>query len=260
MCGDRVGAQPLDGETDWLVLDIEQRRNELTRTDSRGRAETLAANLSMVCVIAAPTPTPDWFIVDRYIAAAELMSAEAVVVFNKTDLAVGEQPHALLNYATLGYRCIRCSTVNGQGIADLRTAMSAHTAIIVGQSGVGKSSLINELSSDVDLRTGSVSDKSGEGRHTTVNSSLIELATGGAVIDSPGVRDFAPAINSAERVVAGFREIEERGRTCRYANCHHLREPQCAVKKAVEDKLISERRYESYRRLLRLTTTLSKRL
>jgi len=264
VCGDRVTAQPLEREVDWLVVDIERRDNELIRTDARGRAETLAANLSMVCAVAAAIPEPDWFILDRYLAAAELMGAAAVVVFNKIDLT-DQAPAALQTYADIGYRCIATSHLSGEGIAALQATIARQTAILVGQSGVGKSSLINTLrGNDGDrgntaLRTGAISDKSGEGRHTTVNSSLIELPTGGAVIDSPGVRDFAPAIDSEQRVVAGFKEIEACGQHCRYANCRHLHEPKCAVKEAVQRGDISARRYESYRRLLRLTATLAQR-
>jgi ribosome biogenesis GTPase len=134
-----------------------------------------------------------------------------------------------------------------------------HTAIIVGQSGVGKSSIINSLLGEESLRTAEISGKTREGRHTTVNSELLDLPEGGTVIDSPGVRDYAPALTNAGQVLRGFREIDEAGQNCRFANCRHLREPGCAVKAAVESGAISARRYESYRRLLALTEKLDKR-
>jgi ribosome biogenesis GTPase len=130
--------------------------------------------------------------------------------------------------------------------------MLGKTAIIVGQSGVGKSSLINTLVGKAALRTAQISAKTREGKHTTVNSVMLPLPGGGAVIDSPGVRDYAPALESAAQVVAGFREIDEAGHGCRFANCRHLLEPGCAVKAAVETGDIEARRYESYRRTLRL--------
>jgi len=123
-------------------------------------------------------------------------------------------------------------------------------AIIVGQSGVGKSSMINRMLGDDRLRVSEISDATGEGRHTTVNSAMLELPGGGSVIDSPGVRDYAPAIENPADVIHGFREIREYGQNCRFANCRHLREPDCAVKIAVENGQISARRYESFRRLL----------
>ncbi len=129
-------------------------------------------------------------------------------------------------------------------------------SIVVGQSGVGKSSLINRLLQDDRQRVAAISNKRGEGRHTTVNSAMLQLPGGGAVIDSPGVRDYAPALRPDE-VVVGYREIAAAGRDCRFANCRHLREPGCAVKAAVETGSISKRRYDSYRHLLAKTSKLA---
>ncbi len=259
VCGDRVTAQPIAGEPDWLITDILPRSNALTRPDARGRTEVLAANLTLVVVVAADPPTPDWFVVDRYLSAAELMGVKAAVLFNKIDRLTDArvEPPALAEFEKVGYPVLRCSAATGQSMADLQRLIAGETTILVGQSGVGKSSLINRLTDNPALRIGAVSAKSGEGRHTTVNSALLEVPSGGAVIDSPGVRDFAPAVESAQRVVAGFPEIEEAGRACRYANCRHLKEPGCAVKAALDEGAISSRRYESYKRLKRLTEKLN---
>ncbi len=260
VCGDRVSATPIAGEQDYLVEDLLPRENVLSRPDSRGRVEVLAANVTMIVTVAAPAPRPDWFVVDRYLAAAELASARAVLVWNKTDTeSRADHADELQTFVDIGYTVIRTSTVSGEGIAELSSVLSGQTAIFAGQSGVGKSSLINRLLGDSNLRTAEISTKSGEGRHTTVNSAMLSLPTGGAVIDSPGVRDFAPAIEAPEQTVAGFREIEAAGQHCRYANCRHLREPGCAVKEAVESGRIAARRYESYKRLLRLTEQFSSR-
>ena len=126
-------------------------------------------------------------------------------------------------------------------------------AIIVGQSGVGKSSIINYLTEESGQRVGEVSAGSGEGKHTTVNSAMLDLPGGGSVIDSPGVRDYAPAVSSVDQVASGFREIVLLEQGCKFANCRHLREPKCAVKNAVESGAVNQRRYESYKRLLRST-------
>ncbi len=261
VCGDWVSAEPIPKEPDWLITNIKPRKNELARPDNRGRKEVLAANISCVVAMAAVEPKPDWFVVDRYLAAAENMGADAIVVFNKTDLAhlPSVADEQLADYERSGYAVLRCSAESGANLDRLATMLATQTAIIVGQSGVGKSSVINYLAVDSEQRTAAISGSTGEGRHTTVNSVMLELPGGGAVIDSPGVRDYAPAIDTAAEVIKGFREINEAGQNCRFANCVHLREPDCAVKLAVEEGNISARRYESFKRLMNLSRDLANR-
>lgn len=259
VCGDRVLAEPIENEPDWLITQIEPRSNELTRPNMRGQVETLAANLDYLVVVAAAKPKADWYIVDRYLCAAELMGIPAAVVYNKIDLESDTQATAveLANYARIGYDVVRSSVKQGTGLHEIGVLMESRCAIIVGQSGVGKSSIINELSDGALQKTSAVSGKTGEGRHTTVNSVMIPLPNGGSVIDSPGVRDYAPALDSTTVAARGFREITDAAAHCRFANCQHLREPGCAVKAAVEVATISERRYESYKRITNLTKQLS---
>jgi ribosome biogenesis GTPase len=259
VCGDRVIADPIDGESDWLITKIMKRDNELTRPTTRGQIEVLAANLDYLVVVAAARPKADWYIVDRYLCAAELMGVAAAVVYNKIDLDTDAVSTAreLANYAQVGYDVVRCSAKRGNGIADVGRLLEDHCAIIVGQSGVGKSSIINRLVGDATLRTSAISGKTGEGRHTTVNSVMIRLPGGGSVIDSPGVRDYAPALDSSNIAAQGFREITEAAQHCKFANCRHLREPGCAVTAALDDESISARRYESYKRIVNLTDQLS---
>ena len=260
VCGDVVCAESLPGEEDWLITGIEHRRNALSRPNRRGSAEVLAANIDVVVVVAAASPVPDWFIVDRYLCAAELMRADALLVYNKTD-----EPSppgtalALKNYAEVGYTVHRTSAESGEHLDDLRQSIGMRTAILVGQSGVGKSSLINLLSGPSKQKTAGISEKSGEGRHTTVNSMMLPLPGGGAVIDSPGVRDYAPALGAVTEAETGFREIRKAAGDCRFANCRHMREPDCAVKRAVDSGTIHARRYESYRRILRMVERLQTR-
>jgi ribosome biogenesis GTPase len=257
VCGDRVEAQPLPNESDWLITHILERRNELTRPNMRGKVEVLAANLDYLLVVAAAEPKPDWFIVDRYLCAAELMGISAGVIFNKADL-VDDLPDSELGvYERVGYDVAICSALSAEGLAQVGELLEDRCSIIVGQSGVGKSSIINSLIGNDIQATSAISGKTREGRHTTVNSAMIDLPGGGTIIDSPGVRDYAPALESSSTAALGFREITAAAQGCRFANCQHLREPGCAVKDDVDSGAISPRRYESYRRIVNLTRQLT---
>jgi len=262
VCGDRVMAETINDEADWLITEVLPRDNLLNRPNMRGQTEILAANVDLLIVVAAASPEPDWYIVDRYLCAAEAMRIPAAVVFNKTDIEGKSDTlePALRNYERIDYPVVKCSAKTEKDLHTVENLIDDKTAIIVGQSGVGKSSIINRLLGGEQQRTAEISNKTGEGKHTTVNSMMLSLPGGGQVIDSPGVRDYAPALQSATDVIQGFREIEAAGHNCRFANCKHLREPGCAVKDAVESEAISPRRYESYRRLLALTENLEKQL
>jgi ribosome biogenesis GTPase len=267
VCGDRVDWRPAADQGDGLVVARHERANELARPDRRGRSETIAANVSQLVVVAAPMPRPDPFIVDRYLAAAELMGAAACLVWNKidADAAPGESAAgrdaglALEEFERAGYPVLPASAKTGAGLDALRGRLAGQTSILVGQSGVGKSSLLNALLPDVAVETAEISAATGEGRHTTTASILHHLPGGGELIDSPGVRDYAPPPIPPPEVAAGYRELAALAGRCRFANCMHLKEPGCAVKAAVDEGGISPRRYESYRRLFRLMETLTAR-
>ena len=261
VCGDQVFTEPLDGETEWLITGIKDRRNELARPNRRGHREVLAANLDCLVVMSAAEPVPDWYVVDRYLAAAENMRIDALIAFNKIDLPENknDSQRTLAEYRSAGYAVIPCSAKTRDGVDALQQGLAERTAIIVGRSGVGKSSIINQIVHEAGQKVGALSSASREGRHTTVNSIMLKLSNGGRVIDSPGVRDYAPAIEKEEEVIVGFREIAHAGQDCRFANCRHLREPDCAVKAAVDAVDISARRYESYKRLMVLTRDLAER-
>ncbi len=256
VCGDRVLAQPIENESDWLITEILDRSNELNRPNFRGDVEILAANIELLVVVAAASPDPDWFVVDRYLCAAENMNIQSAVLFNKTDISSADSN--LDEYRIIGYETVQCSAETGENVDQVASLLRDQTAIIVGQSGVGKSSIINSLLGEKALRTAEISSKTREGRHTTVNSEMLSLPGGGTVIDSPGVRDYAPALQDSGQVLRGFREIDAAGQGCRFANCRHRREPGCAVKAAVDGATISGRRYESYKRLLASTEKLDR--
>ncbi len=259
VCGDRVRWLAGDDEGDRAVVERLPRDSELTRPDSRGRSEVLAANITQLLVVCAAQPEPDPYIIDRYLAAAEVMDVAAVIVCNKVDQPDGLPAGLLDEFAALGYPVLQVSAVTGAGLDRLHACLANERSMLVGQSGVGKSSLLNALVPDAELATAGISSATGEGRHRTTATTLHPVPGGGELLDSPGVRDFAPALDDPRLAASGFREIVAAAGECRFANCRHMREPGCAVKAAVETGAIAPRRYESYRRLLRLTEDLQRR-
>jgi len=215
------------------------------------------ANVTRLLVVIAPLPPPDPFVADRYLAAAESAGILATLVLNKAELDIDATLRAQLDvYAAVGYEYLTVSAATGEGIGALLSACAGHVAALVGQSGVGKSSLIRRLAPDAEVEIGGLM-RDEEGRHTTTVSRLYELAGGGNLIDSPGVRDFAPAVDHVDPRHLGFVEVARLAPGCRFLDCRHMREPACAVRQAVESGQMDARRYESYRRLRRLAEELT---
>jgi ribosome biogenesis GTPase len=254
VCGDQVEISPIPNESDWLFNKINPRKNELTRNNYSHKREVLAANITMIAVVVSDPPKPDWFIVDRYIGAAESMGVKACIICNKTDLNwETEQYKKTINtYRSIFYPVIHCSAEIQSNLDKILAHLKKETAVFVGQSGVGKSSIINQISRNSNQLTQEISRKKNEGRHTTVNSNILDLDNGGKVMDSPGVRNYSPIIDSTYKVVGSFIEIEAEGLKCKFNNCSHAKEQNCAVKEAVHDERIDPRRYESYKRLLNI--------
>jgi ribosome biogenesis GTPase len=257
VCGDDVRCRndPRHGEVH--VIEVLPRRTALYRSNARGGGEAVLANLSRLLVVIAPLPRPDPFVADRYLAAAESAGIAATLVLNKAELGIDPTLRAQLDvYVALGYECMTVSAATGAGVDTLVAACVGHVAALVGQSGVGKSSLIRQLVPDAEVEIGGLM-RDEEGRHTTTVSRLYELAGGGGLIDSPGVRDFAPAVDRLDPRHLGFVEVARLAPGCRFLDCRHMREPSCAVRQAVESGLMDARRYESYRRLRRLAEDLT---
>jgi ribosome biogenesis GTPase len=251
VCGDQVRVSIVGTSDELQVVEVLPRTTTFTRTDSRGRVETLAANVTLLAVVFAPEPAPDLYMVDRYLAGAAYTGLRTLVILNKADLATHDAD-LLHEYRDAGYRVLSLCAKHSTGIEALRTAVSGETFLLAGQSGVGKSTLTNALL-PLSLRpTRELSDSSGEGKHTTVSSALFDMPDNGALIDSPGVRDYAPPPLADTNVQVGWPEIVSRAPQCRFNDCMHLREPGCAVLAAIEAKVISVRRYESYKRLLNI--------
>ncbi len=260
VCGDEVVCTGDGQHAQWQVSEVSVRRSALYRSNARGRAELVAANLTLLVVVVAPRPEPDLFLVDRYLAAAASSSIGALLLANKAEL--GFTPGARAEMAALaatGCAALQCSAASGLGLDELRLRLRAETVMLVGQSGVGKSSLLRALVPGAQAAVG-ILLKSDEGRHTTSAAHLYTLPDGGALIDSPGVRDFAPAPEALDARTLGFAEVAALAPQCRFADCQHLQEPHCAVRAAVDMGTMSARRYESYRRLRRLRDQLLSRL
>ncbi len=259
VCGDRVRWIPEHGEgAAGLITSVLPRTTALARLNLRGDTEIVAANLTQLACVVAPLPAPDFGLCDRYLAAAEWAGLKACVVAGKSDLpdAEGAMTSTLQDYARIGYPVLRASKRTADGVAALAAHLAGEISVLVGQSGVGKSSLINRLAPGVAARVDEVSQATATGRHTTTASSLYRLPSGGELIDSPGVRDFAPPLPAPRDVATGFREIAAVAPQCRFKDCVHRREPGCAVAAAGD---IAPRRLASYRRLLDLAEELAQR-
>jgi ribosome biogenesis GTPase / thiamine phosphate phosphatase len=255
ICGDRIVwiyQAAHDGPT---VESIAPRRNLIERIDLRGRAEPVAANIDCLAVVVALEPIPDWFLVDRYWAGAQLKDIATLLVVNKVDLDITPIKSEIDTYRNLGLRCVDVSTRSVNGLSELKAALTGAVTLLVGQSGVGKSSIVNALAPGAAALTAELT-RDAEGRHTTTTARRYSLSPNTAIVDSPGVRDFAPPASLVRAAQRGFVEILRLSANCRFNDCRHLEEPGCAVRAAVPEE-VSARRYESYRRLFRLYEKLS---
>ena len=248
LVGDRVAWQ-LEADGTGIVNEIVDRRSTLNRIDSRGKPEPIAANLSQLIVVTAAVPNPDWSLLDRYLVGAETQHLKALIVFNKTDL-LPQPPVELQTYRKIGYSVFATSAKRGDGLVELAQAMRGERSAMVGQSGVGKSSLINALLGETRQSVGALTEKGRQGRHTTTSTALYRLAGGAELVDSPGVRSYAPYLEDPRDLAFGFKEFQAQLGQCRFDNCRHMAEPDCAIKLACERGAIDTRRYESYATLL----------
>ena len=251
VCGDRVAWSYPPSADGPSVLSVEPRRNLIERIDARGRAEPVAANIDRLAIVVAPEPAPDWFLVDRYWAGAVLKDLPGVIIVNKLDLGADAIQPELAIYRDLQLNCIEVSSHSGTGIAELEQILAGSATLLVGQSGVGKSSLVNALAPEAAAQTAELT-RDVEGRHTTTTARWYSLGEASAIIDAPGVRDFAPPASLVRAAERGFIEIHRVSAACRFNDCRHMEEPGCAVRTAVMHLEIAPRRYESYRRLCRL--------
>jgi ribosome biogenesis GTPase len=256
VCGDRVVWQAGPNGT-GVVVAMEPRASLLERPDADNQLKPVAANIDQILVVAAPEPALDIDLINRYFVAAEMTNIPPVLIINKIDLlsdtALGKLKTRFQAYKDIDYHVIFATTKREHGLDDLLSHLKNKTSIFVGQSGVGKSSLIQVLLPDEDLRTNTLSQSSGEGRHTTTTTRLYHFSKGGELIDSPGVRAFRLGHASTAQITEGFREFHPYLGRCRFSNCRHDVEPDCALQEALSKGEISRDRFNSYQRIINAT-------
>lgn len=247
----------MNAEGTALISAIDDRKNYIIRKASNlsKQSQIIAANLDQALLIMTiKQPETSTTFIDRFLAGAEAYRVPVVLVFNKTDLLNDDERHYQQQmvelYETIGYPCIEISAETGMGIAQLQTLLKQKVTLVSGNSGVGKSTLINAIIPHADQRTAEISNAHGTGMHTTTFSEMIELAEGGYLIDTPGIKGFGTFDIEREELTSYFKEIFEFSKDCKFNNCTHTHEPGCAVLQAVENHYISVSRYQSYLNML----------
>lgn len=254
--GDEVSVEVKDGAS--YIVSIAPRRNYIIRRASNLSKESqiLAANIDQaLLIVTLKEPITNTTFIDRFLATAEAYNVPAVIVINKVDLLADDDEKEYLEavkmlYETIGYRVIKMNALKGEGVDELKSELIGRTTLLSGNSGVGKSSIINCVLPGLNLKTGSVSESHHTGMHTTTFSEMFELPKGGCVIDTPGVKGFGTIDFDKAEVAHYFKEIFAASANCKYNNCTHTHEPGCAVLAAVENHYISQSRYISYLSIL----------
>lgn len=269
--GDRVEFTPQDTAADieqahqGLITALEDRKNYIIRksTNLSKQSHIIAANVDMCfLVVTIKQPETSLTFIDRFLASAEAYRVPVTLIFNKVDLVLPPADETEIDWPTyldgvinlyenIGYKCMKVSATTGEGVEELKEELTGKTTLFSGNSGVGKSTLINQLIPGLDLKTSEISDAYNTGKHTTTFSEMYDLPWGGSLIDTPGIKGFGTFDMKKEEVGHYFKEIFHFSQDCRFNNCTHTHEPHCAVLEALERHDISESRYNSYLSMLK---------
>jgi ribosome biogenesis GTPase len=237
-----------------IVVAVHPRKSSLTRPDLYDGVKIIAANIDQILIVSSVLPSFTTQIIDRYLVASEDTDITPIIILNKIDLLDDtnrdEIETALTRYQNIGYQVFRVSSHTGEGVEDLKALLNDSVSVFAGQSGVGKSSLINALIPEAELLIGDVSDNSGLGQHTTTTAKLLHFVSGGDLIDSPGIREFALWHLDAIRVGWCFIEFREFLGTCKFRDCKHGDDPGCALQQALADGKITQDRFSNYQRII----------
>lgn len=254
--GDRVEIA-LNQEDTAFITAIEDRRNYIVRKSQNlsKQSHIIAANVDQAfLIVTVRHPQTSTTFIDRFLASAEAYAVPVVLIFNKTDLLSPEELHyqqmMVDLYEGIGYECCQISAATGEGVAHLLPLLNNKITVLSGNSGVGKSTLINNIVPGAQLRTAEISDAHDAGMHTTTFSEMLQLQGGGYIIDTPGIRGFGTFDMEPEEITSYFKEIFRFSKDCKFSNCTHTHEPGCAVLNAVENHYISASRYQSYLSML----------
>ena len=247
----------LNSEGTAFITHIEERRNYIIRKSQNlsKQSHILAANVDQAFLIVTVNyPQTSTTFIDRFLASAEAYSVPVVLVFNKCDILSDDERHyqqSMIHlYETIGYECREVSAATGEGVDELHALLKGKITLLSGNSGVGKSTLINKILPEANLRTAEISDAHNTGMHTTTFSEMLELLEGGYIIDTPGIKGFGTFNMEPEELTSYFPEIFHFSKGCKFSNCTHTHEPGCAVLKAIDDHYIAQSRYQSYLNML----------
>ncbi len=255
--GDRVvwrKAPTQEQGMEGVVEAVKPRESELCRPDIYDGLKPVAANVEQIFIVSSPQPAFSDQIIDRYLVACEDAGIQPIIVMNKVDLVSVDEAehinHRLQAYENMGYQVIRASAISGEGIEQLRDNFAGKISVLVGQSGVGKSSLIDKALPEVSLVIGDISSGSGLGQHTTTVARWYPLDGGGALIDSPGIREFGLWHLPIDRITQGFIDFHPFLGTCKFRDCRHRDDPGCALQQAVTEGKLDEGRLANYHRII----------
>ncbi len=252
VAGDRVIWQE-DGYQNGVIVSRQPRKSVLGRPDANAKIKPIAANITQILIVIAPFPSTSWSLLDSYLVMSDFLNIAPFIILNKTDLPCDEiQTSLLKNYEPLGYPIL----FTNQKIIDdkkLKKILHNQTSVLVGQSGVGKSSIIAKILPEEsnNIRTGGLSNANQTGCHTTSNSKFYHLTCGGAIIDSPGIRELSLWNMPNEQIAAGYREFKPYVSQCKFRNCSHKDTPGCAIINAVKNKIIDVNRYQNYLKMIK---------